>query len=175
MPFPKTWLEELVAEYLELEDYFVETGVPVQIGTPGRREIDILATKVDPIISKLHIMHIETGREQSKDKVSRKINKQFFNPYVIKYLEKRFGTPDCERWFVNDTYSENSKVWKQLKETFEAKKVRLLTFIEFIEETKRSISRWKEIHRKPKGEPPMLPKNLWLLKFLEKLSDFGLI
>ena len=172
MPFPRNWLEELVAEYLELEDYFVETGHPVQIGKRGgRREMDILGTKVDPTTLKFHVIHVETGRAQSKQKLSKKISEQFFDHQVAEELEKRFGTSDCERWFVNDTYSETSKAWNQLKKILDKRGVRLLTFGELIQEIKSSISRWKQIHRTPKGTEPMLPENLWLLKFLEKIEE----
>jgi len=60
MPYTRTWSEELVAEWLQLEGYFVE--VSVQIGvTPkgGRFEADIIGIRIKN--HTLEIMHVEVG------------------------------------------------------------------------------------------------------------------
>jgi len=43
MPFVKTWSEELVAEWLRLEGYFVEESVPFGVTLAGGRlEADVV-------------------------------------------------------------------------------------------------------------------------------------
>ena len=60
MPFPRTWSEELVAEWLQLKGHFVETGVPIRSGVKGgRSEADIVGVKLDKDI--LEIFHVEVG------------------------------------------------------------------------------------------------------------------
>ncbi|MEM3398966.1 MAG: hypothetical protein QXR41_06825 [Nitrososphaerota archaeon] len=39
MPFPQTWTEELVAEWLDLRGYLVKVNLPV---VTERRELDVL-------------------------------------------------------------------------------------------------------------------------------------
>jgi hypothetical protein len=42
MPFPKTWAEELVAEWLTLRGYLVLTNIPLR----GQREADVVGFRV---------------------------------------------------------------------------------------------------------------------------------
>jgi hypothetical protein len=42
MPFPRTWSEELIAEWLALKGYAVESGIPTSTtDAGGRNEVDI--------------------------------------------------------------------------------------------------------------------------------------
>lgn len=60
MPFPRTWSEELIAEWLQLKGYFVEAGVPIRSGPKGGRfEADIIGIKGKD--DTLEIFHIEVG------------------------------------------------------------------------------------------------------------------
>ena len=44
--FPKTWSEELVAEWLSINGFFVETNAPAGSGVyGGRKEADIIGLK----------------------------------------------------------------------------------------------------------------------------------
>ncbi|MEM3403680.1 MAG: hypothetical protein QXJ17_03970 [Nitrososphaeria archaeon] len=65
MPFGRNWSEELVAEWLSLDGYLVEIGLPVGSGTSGgRKEADVIGAKV--INNNLEIMHVEVGFFTSK-------------------------------------------------------------------------------------------------------------
>ena len=42
MPFPRTWSEELITEWLALKEYAVESGIPISVtDAGGRNEVDI--------------------------------------------------------------------------------------------------------------------------------------
>ena len=47
MPFPNTWIEELIAEWLLLEGFLVETNLPYAVGKGGGRgEADVVGAKI---------------------------------------------------------------------------------------------------------------------------------
>ena len=47
MPFPRTWSEELIAEWLALKGYAVESGIPIRTtDAGGRNEIDVIGYKI---------------------------------------------------------------------------------------------------------------------------------
>jgi hypothetical protein len=42
MPFPRTWTEELITEWLAVKEYAVESGIPISPTDVGsRNEVDI--------------------------------------------------------------------------------------------------------------------------------------
>jgi len=43
MPLPRNWLEELVAEWLSLQGYLVETNIRLL----GKREADVIGVKLE--------------------------------------------------------------------------------------------------------------------------------
>jgi len=46
MPFPKTWSEELIAEWLQLKENLVKIGVPISSSeVEGRNEADVVGAK----------------------------------------------------------------------------------------------------------------------------------
>ncbi|RLG07087.1 MAG: hypothetical protein DRN68_05920, partial [Thaumarchaeota archaeon] len=53
MPLPRNWLEELVAEWLSLQGYLVETNVRLI----GSREADVIGVKLED--GRLMIKHVE--------------------------------------------------------------------------------------------------------------------
>ena len=47
MPYTKTWSEELVAEWLQLEGYLVEVSLPLPAGPQGGRgEADVVGARI---------------------------------------------------------------------------------------------------------------------------------
>ena len=60
MPFPRNWSEELIAEWLQIDGYLVETGVVLPTNNRGGRgEADVIGVKVEG--ESLVIQHIEIG------------------------------------------------------------------------------------------------------------------
>jgi hypothetical protein len=60
MPFPRTWTEELVCEYLELKGYSVRTNLPFPAEKRGKKgELDILVFRVKD--NRPEIIHVEVG------------------------------------------------------------------------------------------------------------------
>ena len=46
MPFPRTWSEELIAEWLALKGYAVESGIPISTtDARSRNEVDVIKYK----------------------------------------------------------------------------------------------------------------------------------
>jgi hypothetical protein len=42
MPFPRTWRKDLLAEWLALKEYAVESGIPISTtDAGGRNEVDV--------------------------------------------------------------------------------------------------------------------------------------
>jgi hypothetical protein len=58
MPFPRTWSEELIAEWLQLKEYLVEIRVPISSSeVEGRNEADVVGAKFrDSIFKNLSCM-----------------------------------------------------------------------------------------------------------------------
>jgi hypothetical protein len=169
LPFPRNWLEELVAEYLQLEGYLVETGHPVQIGKGGRGEIDIIGFKTDS--GNIEAIHVEIGRAESYKDLAEKIEKQLLSPSVCEERRKLSKTDKCECWFISEVHSKNVQGWQRLKKDFEGKGVKLVTFEELLQRIRDVVKKWKDDHKTLKGNLPMLPENLWLLKMLERIDE----
>ena len=53
MPLPRNWLEELVAEWLSLQGYLVETNIRLV----GNREADVIGVRLED--DRLEIKHVE--------------------------------------------------------------------------------------------------------------------
>jgi len=66
MPIPRNWSEELVSEWLCLEDYSTEVGIKVGTGVGGgRKEADVVGVKIIEDGKKgriLRIYHVEVGQ-----------------------------------------------------------------------------------------------------------------
>ena len=170
MPFPRTWSEELAAEYLQLEGYIVETGHPVQIEQQGgRREIDVLGFKVEK--GKLKILQLEIGTlSEGKEKNYEKIKRKFSDivaKEIERIAEKNFPGLKYE-WIKQYVVVPcPSEIDQELKEKLERENIKVLSMDEFYEQVKQKIKKWKENNRTKKNIKPTLPNNLWMLKLIE--------
>lgn len=95
MPFPQTWTEELVAEWLDLAGYLVHVNLPMRTGkVGGRRTPDVVGVKINQE-GILEIIHVEVGQlSESKDKNIQIIKKKFSEDVcngVKEYFKKRLG------------------------------------------------------------------------------------
>lgn len=175
MPFPRTWSEELIAEWLQLKGYFVEVGVPISSGRRGgRNEVDIVGIRIKD--SKVKIFHVEVGSlpENPVDNaeiIRRKFAEQNQNDVKDYCRNKLEFAPnqqiDYEKLYVAVWASD--KTMSYLKQ--QQLPVRRLS--EFIKnEIKPAIKQWKENppHRpQTRGKSITLPEGMWLLCLVDYL------
>lgn len=161
MPFATTWSEELVAEWLAIKGYFVETNVPIGAGRGGgRKEADIVGIKIEDDI--IYIIHAEVASlaESPKNIVERYRNKfKWGKSGIENYLKEKWKFKKkiiFEKVIVGTWVSEN--VRKAIEE--ELPDTRLFTFETLIE---KELSPIVEEHVK---KFRMFPANFWLLNLL---------
>ena len=75
--FPRTWSEELVAEWLSIKGYFVETNVPAGTGRGGgRKEADVIGFRVEN--NKAKVVHVEiSSLWEGEDAIIRWLQRKF--------------------------------------------------------------------------------------------------
>ncbi len=175
MPYTKTWSEELVAEWLQLEGYLVEVSLPLPAGSQGGRgEADVVGARINQ--NTLEIRHIEVGSlpENTKDNLSRIRSK--YTPhkqnYIKKYFSTRFNFPLSGHikyealWIV--THTANKTATAAGQEGYTVQKID-----DFVKKTIcDSIKNWK---KKPpfqltKGKALVLPDSLWLLQIIDRFG-----
>jgi len=178
MPFARTWSEELVAEWLQLEGYSVEIGVPVV--TPkkgGRREADIVGARVKDGV--LEIFHVEVGvlsgsAEKNIQGITNKFSKHI-RESLKKYFSERFGIVPSNKVSYNSMYiaaSVSRKTVTLARQTG----IPLIKLEDFIrQKIIPTISEWKKKapHRPKWGATP--PEGLWLLCLIDYMNQRGLI
>lgn len=48
MPFPRTWVEELIVEWLHLEGFIVVANLPISVSSAGGRgEVDVVGARIE--------------------------------------------------------------------------------------------------------------------------------
>jgi hypothetical protein len=175
MPFPRTWSEDLIAEWLQLEGYFVETGVPIRSGRKGgRSEANVLGIRLKADM--LEIFHIEVGSLTGNPKDNAEMIKEKFSDervdalreYVSRKLE--FSTAKSttyKKLYVAVWWSDRTLAH------LEKEKLPIKTLINFIKDTvKPTIHQWKnEPPHKPQiiGKTITLPEGMWLLYLVDYL------
>jgi len=172
MPIPRTWSEELAAEYLQLEGYAVETGHPVQIERRGgRKEIDVLGFKVEE--KKLKILQLEIGTlYEGKEKNYEEIKGKFSDivaKEIKRIAEKRFSGLKYE-WIKQYVVLNRLRNFEELKEKLKRENIKVLSMHEFYEQVKQKIKKWREKNRTKRRTKPTLPNNLWMLQLIDALS-----
>jgi hypothetical protein len=174
MPFPRTWTEELVCEYLELEGYSVRTNLPFPAAEKGGKkgELDILAFRMKN--NRPEIIHMEVGIPERLRDVERKVERSRRESKRILEEFGLSGRPKLRHWFVNAGRGWGGKQWEGVKLKPRERGVRCITLRELLGEILSEIQNWKEGHRW-KYQKQNLPGNLWLLKLLEALEQMDMI
>jgi hypothetical protein len=164
--------EELVAEYLELEGYFVRTNIPLPAKERGGRgEIDVLGIKVEG--KQLKVIHVETGIPNLLRDIEKK-----FKPSTMREIQRivrefGFKKPHLEHWFINASWTKGtSKKWKEIKEKLERRGITCMALRDFLPRIQEAIDQWREKHR-GKVAKQTLPGDLWLLKMQEAQAMCG--
>ncbi|MBI2916686.1 MAG: hypothetical protein HYY01_01720 [Chloroflexi bacterium] len=176
MPFTRTWTEELVAEWLHLDGFLVETNFPVPVagGSGGRRETDIVGARirVEQQGQVLEIRHIEVGQLiDNPQKNLERIQKKF-GPEVCTQVEQHFtrrlgfsGVKEYQRLVVSDV----SRISDSTKQTLVREGYRVYeSFHEFLKQEVLPT-----LERRP--SQGTLPGGLWFLTFLEYLRTNHLL
>jgi len=179
MPFPRTWSEELITEWLHIEGFLVEANLPVGAGRGGgRKETDVVGARIRN--GALEVIHIETGvLAQGEEGIERVIGK--FSPEIVETVTRFFSQR------LSDTGDRTSyrKVyiptyWPQNEGAFEeprAQGVEILTMPDFIcNKVVPTITRWKQNPPFPLGgESATLPGSHWLLQLVDHLNTNGML
>jgi len=179
MPFPRTWSEELIAEWLQLDGFLTQTNLPVRTSKEGGRfEADVVGAKVEKGI--LRIRHVETGALAGGKKSAESVQKKF-GPEIAKCVSKYFQSAlslvnpetNYERIYV-------ATFWSQpVIQMLAAAGVKTIPLPDFIRDCVLPTARkWKEDppHQpQAKGPRVALPESLWLLQLLDCLKAQGML
>jgi hypothetical protein len=176
MPFPTTWNEELLAEWLTLEGYFVDVGVPVCSGSRGGRfEADVIGVKAKD--GKFEIFHVEVGSLSGNPKENAVVVRDKFSKKhedaIKDCYSKKLNVPQMELRY-KPLYVA---VWGAQKtiDYLEAEKLPVKELTEVIEQDiLPAIKRWKDnppFKTKTTGKNMTLPQNMWLLYLVNYLLE----
>lgn len=179
MPFPRTWIEELTVEWLQLQGFASQSNLPIitaQVG--GRFEADIVGARIRK--NTLEIRHIETGQlaggGHSTESVKRKFSTEITEAItaLFKAMFSFSGdNVDYQKLYIA-TFSTGPVV-----NNISALGIEVQTVPEFIlGKVLRDIAAWKADppHRpQTRGPHITLPESYWLLQMLDHLDKKGLI
>lgn len=177
MPFPRTWSEELLAEWLQIEGYLVEVGIPIRSGPRGgRSEADILGVRARN--DQLEIYHIEVGtlagNPQENAKMIQNKFSQFREDAITQYCKSKLELPEFKKVVYKKLYVA---VWWSEKTMNYLKRLNLpvKSLMSVINnDIKIAVRNWKD---KPphlpqtRGKNVTLPENMWLLYLLNYLLE----
>jgi len=177
MPFPANWLEELVAEWLELKGFTISTSVFVPSPRGGRWSPDVVGAKLDAD-GRLLIRHCEATMWliDGPEKVAKRFKKKFseeIKEAVQDHFASIFG-PDLamhyEKWVV--TCNQPSREVIDALGADQHRKLKDFVLTEVLP----AIKQWKHL---PKGKTKTslreLPADKWLLELIDHFERFGLV
>jgi len=182
LPFTDNWLEELAAEWLQLDEYLIEIGLPVSVAQAGGRyRADVVGARVND--NTLEINHVECGTlgggQQSINSLASK-----FSPQNCQNIEQHFRAKMGFRG-QNVTYEKTyiANYWSN--PTIAGAGNRGITVITLpvficskvlptIENWKRTWIRQRNLRTK-NWKTITLPESCWLLKLIEDLYRTGLL
>jgi len=179
MPFPRTWVEELIIEWLHLDGFLVEANLPVGVpehskGGGGRFEVDVVGARINN--NTLEIRHIETGVQvpETEEKIEKKFSDKICKA-VTSYFKQRFsftgGEPDYQKIFI-PTYGGSFRI-------LEHSNIIIKPLSEFIcQDILPTIQRWKQNPpHQPRcpGKHITLPESHWLLQLIDCLNSRGML
>ena len=180
MPFAKTWSEELVAEWLQLNGYLVEIGVPTGTSSKGGRgEADVIGAKI--INNTLEIVHVEvgqllTGEEYTRETLEKKFSQKTCD-LIKEYFKQRFGfTGNCVKYKKMYIMTYGSQKASEISSELGIEVKKLPEFIK--QDVIQTIQNWKQQPpHKPKSQGKMitLPQSHWVLQLIDYLYNEKII
>jgi len=186
MPFPRTWTEELITEWLALKEYAVESGIPVNTtDAGGRNEVDVIGYKITNN-NEIEIIHIEITALAPSPKEKEKIEQKFsetIKQNLVEHIRKKINIANLQNIIYKkiyvDTYSKKDKIENLNQDpTLKEKEIQVKRLIDLIiHDIIPTIKQWKESPpHKPKSKGNItLPDSYWLLKLIDYLIDEKLI
>jgi hypothetical protein len=173
MPFPKTWTEELVLEWLPLKGYLTFSNVRLKSGSRGGvKEADIVGLRLhqkpspeaNTMIEALEILHIEIGSltgnfERSLNYIKSKFTserKEVIRRFALGAVElesvlgrlrlgcSRLSTSEIEYKPIFIASYVAKKHVKRLKEELRSYSIEFLTLEEVLKKIIQDIDEWKE-------------------------------
>jgi hypothetical protein len=205
LPFPKTWTEELILEWLQLKGYLALSNVRLKSGKRGGvEEADIIGLRLrqrpDPqsktMVEVLEVLHIEVGSlamrfEKALKSVLEKFAKEreeAIRSLAVDAVElesvlgkfmlgySRLGASDIE--YKRVFIASEARQVNKLKEELKGHSIEFKTLREVIEEIISDIDEWKKRQVK-KGfrasKQITLSEGLWLLNLIDYMKKEGLI
>ena len=180
MAFARTWVEELIAEWMQREGYLVETGMPVTIPKSdrigkkggGRYEADVVGARLNQ--DGLEVLHVETGAfldQHNAERIGQKFSdgvRQSVTNYFGKRLQvgQRHTNTYHKRFIVTYPHERKQK-WDQWLTAIRQvdQEIQVDRLDEFIQ---------REVVRVlPKTGQPTLAEGLWLLCLVHYLWEHG--
>ena len=172
MPIPRNWSEELIYEWLCLEGYLTEVGIPVGTGgRGGRKEADIVGVKVSVDNNKrqLQIYHVEVGQLGGKHvknvaRLKDKFSNERRSEIVERYKERMAfdGEVKYQKLYIN-IWEFTTKVDKlQNDSEITGEKIEVWTPSKLFSKVFQAIETWGV---------STLPESHWMLKLLENLLE----
>jgi hypothetical protein len=174
MPWGRTWSEELVAEWLELEGFLVTIGLKVGTGKGGgRMEADVVGARIRG--SNLEIMHVEIGALYESARNIVKIVAQKFDSsrvdvvknYFLQLLGFKGHRIKYDKLYVL-TASRKDK--KNINDMLAPHGVKFWDIDDLVEKIEQSINSWVQTHKTPQNPYPSLPESYWMLQLFKVIA-----
>jgi GTPase SAR1 family protein len=169
----RTFSEQLISEWLQLNDYFVETGVPLQSPTSkSRAEADIIAVKDNK--GKLEVLHVEVGGlSSSAEKDLKKVEKKTtpeMQLAIKNYVKNKLGRePEYSFRYIS--------LWsKKRSHELISEKIQIDLLSDVIQkDILEDIKKWRLKNKKTeKSQLPSPPNNLWMIQLLNHMCLYGI-
>jgi len=167
----RTFSEQVVSEWLQIEGWFVETGVPLRSKSRGGRdEADIVAIKREE--GCLTVQHIEVGTLAGGSQKDLATMKKKFSPdkekQIVNYVEKRLGTKPKYKCRYIATYVSKASQRKLQENGYRVDWLHDVIQNEILP----AITRWKreEVKSRKTSQLPTPPNNLWMIQLLNYMG-----
>ena len=179
MPFPRTWIEELILEWLQLQGFASQSNLPVAVAKVGGRfEADIVGARIRN--GTLEIRHIETGQLACGENSTQSVKNKFstvITASITTLFKAMFSfagdNVDYQKLYIA-TFSTGPVI-----RDISALGIEVQTVPQFVlEKVLRDIAAWKdEPPQQPRtrGRHITLPESYWLLQMLDHLDKKGLV
>ncbi|MFZ2037936.1 MAG: hypothetical protein WAU62_13635 [Dehalococcoidales bacterium] len=176
MPIPRNWSEELACEWLCLEGYSTEVGIPLDKGVSGGRdEADVVGFKGKNVSINggiIEIYHIEIGQLAGFASNVEMLKKKF-SPARMNNIESRIkqrfeftGNIEYKKLYI-DIWERPERVNKLVKEPdLLAAKIEIWTPSKLYLQIFETMRKWWDV----KGNAT-LPEGYWMLKLIENMWE----
>lgn len=163
----RTFSEELISEWLQLNGWHIQTGVALRskkVG--GRDEADIVGLKILDGVP--HILHVEVGTLGGSVSTNLKVLKKKFSEKKQKYIKKVMGLKNAnfQSRYIATYLSSNIEEMREIDNRID----KLSDVIQY--EILPDITKWKasEVNNRKTTRLPTPPNNLWLIQLIDYMA-----